>query len=112
MFKVNLSNTYSWPVKAYVAQDGGKQEEQNFDAVFKRTGSTRVDEIRATIGTDKYDAKAICREVLTGWSGVEDANGEVPFSQGALAAVLEVPTVAPAIVLAFLESTSGSTRKN
>jgi len=51
--------------------------------------------------------------VLVGWAGINDDDGkEVPFSQGALERLLDVPMLATAIATAYFSSLSGVKRKN
>ena len=55
----------------------------------------------------------LCDEVITGWSGVQDAKGgEVPFSEKAKADLLNVPLVASSVVTAWLDSLAKAKRKN
>lgn len=113
MFKLSQSQDYSWPVTVSLPADGGKFSKETFDARFLRIPQTRIDELRAQAeSAEKISDHAIAREVLVGWSGITDDGDEVPFSPANLERVLNLPGVAAAIVMAFLESLSGSRRKN
>lgn len=113
MFIISQKATYSWPVAVEFPTDGGKTERQTFDAEFKRLSQTRINEIRALIEKGEITDSELARDVLAGWSGVNDANGDaVPFSERALDQLMDVPLVASAVVLAWLGSLTGIKRKN
>jgi len=55
----------------------------------------------------------IARQVLVGWSGITDDEGEeVPFSKAALDRLLDVPMLATAIVTTYFKSLQGAKQKN
>ena len=55
----------------------------------------------------------IAREVIMGWAGIEDENGEeVPYSITARDQLLDVPMIATAIAGSYLDSKRGAKRKN
>lgn len=113
MFSIKKAvSEYSWPVAVHLPVDGGKIEKQTFDATFKRISATRINEIREAIEAGKITDLSLAGEVLIGWTGVTDGEDVVPFSETNKAALLDIPTVAAAIVRAFFESLSGAPRKN
>jgi hypothetical protein len=112
MFVITQSSSYKWSVKVKVPVDGGRFDEHTFDAVFKRLPQSRIEEMRSSVAGEEYTPKAIAQEIVVGWSGVQDANGDIPFSEDALKTVLELPGVAASIVIAFFDSINGITRKN
>jgi hypothetical protein len=73
---------------------------------------SRVEALREEFTKPTGDAPTIAREIVIGWTGVEDASGAIPFSATALDTVLEIQGVAPAIVGAFFGSSYGVERKN
>lgn len=103
---------YSWPVAVVFPADGGKVEKSTFDAIFKRVSQTRIQEIRDAITEGKITDVQLASEVLVGWNGITDGADPIPFSESARAQVLDIPTVAAAIVRAWFESLSGAPRKN
>ncbi len=105
MFKLQQSESYSWPIKVKMPADGGRFIEQSFDAVFKRLPATKTKElIESENMTDIEFAKA----VIVGWKGItNDDGGEITFTDGTRDALLDVPSVATAIVEAYLMSASG-----
>lgn len=113
MFKLAQSPSYSWSVKIELPVDGGKFEKATFDAEFKRLSQTRINELRTEMEKPGYSEIDLVKEVLLGWSGVVDADGnEVPYSEGARDQLLDIPTVAASIGIAFFESLAGARRKN
>ena len=112
-FVLKQSTSYKWPISLVIPVDGGKRETHTFDGVFKRLSQSRIDEIRQLAiaiergRTEEEDAneRQLSSEVLIGWAGVVDDKGEaVPFSVGALAEMLEIPTVANQILREFFNS--------
>lgn len=119
-FKIVQSDTYKWPVKIVLpAESGGRRETHAFDAIFKRLPQTRINEIIAEIKRTEYsdeeegitDIEA-CKEMLVGWSNVVDDDGELPFTQDSLNAMLNIPTVASQIIKAWFGSQESAKRKN
>lgn len=119
-FKLSVSPTYTWPVKLVLPEDGGHRSVHTFDAQFRRLSQSRIDELSA-IGREMakgeivgdYRDQDVVRELLSGWDGITDDSGKaIPFSEAALAQVIEIPTVAGQIVKAWLESLTEAKRKN
>lgn len=113
MFVISQKTTYTWPVTVEFPVDGGKTDKQTFDGEFKRMTQTRINELRAVIERGEITDTELAREVLAGWEGVNDANGDaVPFTERSRDQLLDVPLVAAAVVLAWLGSLTGAKRKN
>ena len=121
-FVLKQSASYTWPITLILPVDGGRREKHTFDGEFKRLPQTRINEIvrlaremeRGRLNEDDaLEDQDAAREVLAGWSGVVDDDGkEVPFSDGTLTQLLEIPTVAGQIVRAWFESLEVAKRKN
>jgi hypothetical protein len=112
-FVLKQSDSYSWPVTFDLPVDGGRHESQTFDAQFKRMPQKWIRDTAKKIDADKVTDLELAKEVVVGWSGVTDESGkDVPFSQKALEQLLDVPTLAAAIVLAFFGSIAGTKEKN
>jgi hypothetical protein len=124
-FVLKQSATYSWPVPFKVPTDGGKYEKQTFDAEFKRLPQSRINEIQTEVqarirSAEKGEAFesdisdiSIADEVLAGWAGVVDDEGEeVPFSATSKAQLLNIPGLAGSIIEAYFESVAGKKLKN
>jgi hypothetical protein len=121
-FVLKQSASYTWPITLILPVDGGRREKHTFDGEFKRLPQTRINEIvrlaremeRGRLNEDEaLEDQDAAREILAGWSGVVDDDGkEVPFSDGTLSQLLEIPTVAGQIVRAWFESLEVAKRKN
>jgi len=112
-FVLKQSDTYTWPVTFDVPVDGGRHQRQSFDGEFRRVSQSRIREMGQLIESGDMTDSEIASEVLVGWAGINDDDGkEVPFSQGALECLLDVPMLATAIATAYFSSLSGVKRKN
>jgi hypothetical protein len=124
-FVLSQSQSYSWPVVLRLPADGGKREKSTFDAVFKRLPQSRINEIQQLVQQRLKAAEhnedldngvtdqSIADELLVGWAGVVDADGdEVLFTEAAKAQLLDVPMVAGALIGAYFESLVEQKRKN
>jgi hypothetical protein len=123
-FILKQSSSYSWPVAIRMPADGGKREKQSFEAEFKRLPQSRIAEIQAMAQKLVKAAEAgeqlegisdvsVADEVLVGWSGILDEDGEeVPYSETNKAILLEVPLMAASLVQAYFASLTDEKRKN
>lgn len=124
-FVLKQSDSYSWPVSIKLPADGGKRERQTFDAEFKRLPQSRINEIQELVqkqikATERGEATAseisdqsIADEILVGWDGIVDGEGEpVPYSKASKAMLLDVPMMAGALISVYFESLVEQKRKN
>lgn len=123
-FVLKQSDSYVWPVSIKMPVDGGKRQKQTFDAEFKRLPQSRIAEIQATAqklvkanqaGQDieGINDVSVADEILVGWSGIVDEEGQdVPFSEGVKAQLLEVPLLAAALIQSYFESLTDQKIKN
>ena len=124
-FVLNQSQSYSWPVSINLPADGGKREKSSFDALFKRLPQSRINEIQQLVQQrmkaaergDELDNgvtdQSIAAEILVGWSGILDADGDdVPYSEAVKAQLLDVPMMAGALIEAYFTSLVELKRKN
>ena len=112
-FVLKQSDTYRWPVQVDMPVDGGRHERHTFDGEFKRITQSRVREMGELIETGDLIDSDLVREVLIGWDGVNDEDGNpIKFSQKTLDQLVDVPMLATAISKAFFESLAGAKRKN
>ena len=112
MFKLQQSESFSWPVTIKVPIDGGRYASETFDVEFRRLSHSRLQEISEAIEQGELKDPEFVREVVAGWSGITDDSGAVPFSVVMLDRLLDVHGVAKAIVLAYREALAGMLRKN
>ena len=112
-FVLKQSDTYSWPITFDLPVDGGRHQRQSFDGEFMRLPQSRIREIGQLIESGDITDAAIASEVLVGWSGVTDDQGEdIPFSKKTLEQILDVPMLATSVVTAYFGSLQGAKRKN
>jgi hypothetical protein len=124
-FVLKQSDSYTWPVSIKLPANGGKREKQTFEAEFKRLPQSRINEIQMLVhqrikaaerGEDTGEGitdQSIADEVLVGWDGIVDGDGEaVSFNKGTKAQLLDVPMMAGALIEAFFESLVEAKRKN
>ena len=124
-FVLNQSQSYSWPVSIQLPADGGKREKSSFDALFKRLPQSRINEIQQLVQQriksaergDELDNgvtdQSIAAEILVGWAGILDADGDdVPYSEAVKAQLLDVPMMAGALIEAYFTSLVELKRKN
>jgi len=127
-FILDSASTYSWPVEFDVPANAGRRVRQSFDAEFRRIDQDEVEQIVAGVRRREalqedgqelpdelecFDPVSVAGDLLVGWSGIKDANGdEVPFTDATVTRVLKTPTVAAMVVRAWAESIAGSKRKN
>jgi hypothetical protein len=111
----NIAKTvsdYTWPVQVQLPTDGGRHTTETFDARFKRISQTDVQELKSAIQAGTITDVELCSQVLVGWEGIKAGEDPVPYSESARAQLLDIPGVAYAVVMAFLESIAGAKRKN
>ena len=124
-FVLKQSSSYVWPVTVKLPISGGKFEKQTFDAEFKRLPQARINKIQIEVQAriksserneatdDSISDQSIADELLIGWSGVLDEDGdEVPFSESMKQQLLDLPTMATAIIVAYFDSLTGTKTKN
>jgi hypothetical protein len=121
MFKLDLSDTFEYPVKFTTVDAKGRQQNHQFIGVFKRL---ERDEIVNNNSYDEKPGKLSGEEVieadldylmafLVDWKGV-DIGGDATFSRENLRLLLKgVPSMHLAIGNAFSEASNGGRqRKN
>lgn len=108
MFKLGSSDAYYYPVTVERVADGGRFEKSIFDARFKRLPRSETQEMVRRIQAGELLDADVFRLVLIGWRGVVDEGGnELPFSEGAVAKMIEEHPVCPSVVRAWIESLTG-----
>lgn len=113
MFRLVQNDSFTWPIRVDIPVDGGRFESATFDAVFKKVPQSRIKDLQKQIAKDGFDDTAMCREILIGWSGIVDEDGEeVPFSQSNRDRLLDTIGLSSAIVMQFFEALRGNRAKN
>ena len=110
-FQIKQKDSYSWPVKFDIPEDGQYRRE-TFNAVFKNISQSRFQELIELSQSDDFNDVDIVREVVIGWSGItDDKDEEIPFTKAKLEQLLDVLGLATAIASSFVESRKGSAAK-
>ena len=110
MFIIDQSPSYTWPVSFETPEDNGLRKKHTFTAKFKRLTQT---DMEAMIHADGVTDKGLAKGLLIGWHDIKDEKQQdVPFTTATFEQLLDVPGVANAIVMAFLDSIADAKRKN
>jgi hypothetical protein len=112
--KINQSATFWWPVEVSVPVDGGIYERQTFDVQFARMGLSELTDLRADVVSGRIPDIDGFRALVKGWRGVQSDGQDLPFSDGNLQALVEIPGVGLAITSAYNAAIEGGAarRKN
>ena len=124
MFILKKEATFTHPIVFYTPGDGGSQNKETFDAVFKIIPQSRINEIGVQAqkkekelkegimdGTDISDL-LIADEILVGWEGITDGDKEVPFTPATKKQVLDIAGLANLLVPEYLEIVEQQKTKN
>tara|TARA_R110002012_G_scaffold167521_1_gene330984 strand:- start:120 stop:485 length:366 start_codon:yes stop_codon:yes gene_type:complete len=119
-FVLKASDSYTWPVVFRQPGNGGKRVRSDFVAEFARLSQTRIAEIqeqaqKRSDGDENQSISdiSVADEVLVGWEGIQDGDGEeVPYSSAVKAKLLDVPMLASTIIEAYFLSLVEEKRKN
>ena len=112
MFKLDLSDSYTWPVEVSMP-DNGKAKKLRFDASFLRLSQPEIDELMNQAGDGEISDIEFCNRVLDGWKGVQDQDGNAfEYSEANKEILLKIYPVAASIVEAYGNSLTAGRRKN
>ena len=124
MFILKKEATFTHPIVFYTPGDGGTQNKETFDAIFKILPQSRINEIGAQAqkkekelkegiidGTDISDL-LIADEILVGWEGITDGNEPVVFTKSTKKQVLDIAGLANLLVTEYLEVVAQQKTKN
>jgi hypothetical protein len=109
--KLSQSPTFWWPVTVMVPVDGGRHDKQSFDIEFARLSVSESEKLVSGIVSGEISEFDGFRQMVKGWRGVVDDNGDVPFSETILRQLLEIPTMAIAIIQAYKDANSEVARR-
>tara|TARA_R100000781_G_scaffold114551_1_gene85642 strand:- start:1280 stop:1624 length:345 start_codon:yes stop_codon:yes gene_type:complete len=110
---LDQDDTYSWPCSIELPIDDGKYQKHSFKCVFKRLKQSRIKELLDLVAKGDVSDQEVCNEVLAGWSGIEDKDGnEVRFNKTTFKQLIEVPLIATEIGTAYFKSITGAKTKN
>lgn len=123
-FILEQSPTFTWPITIREVTDGGRHRTHQFEAVYRRLPASRMEEaqlqyqqIKAQVVRDEtitgLPTRQIADEILAGWRGITDPQGEeIEFTPASKAQLLEVATVADVLVSTFFEAHDKARVKN
>lgn len=109
MFKITTTPSYFTPVTVELP---GSKTKNVFDAEFVRLPKADIDALLERVNQGEVDDAAFAREIMIGWKGVSDEDGDLEFSTSNLDTLLGIYPVARTIVEAYFASLSGSRLKN
>ena len=115
-FVLSKESSYSRPVPFEVPVDGDEEtgfKEEVITIRFRDVPRSWAQEILDKINADEIDNAEICRQVITGWEGVEDEKGKaIPFTTEGLEELLEKRNFPGSAVAVFFDSLTGRKAKN
>lgn len=107
MIKLNPSATFWQPVKVEMLNEDGKRVEYQFDAQFVRYSRSDFASIIDRVQNSTLSDDELAREILRGWRGVKDADGdELAFNEHNREALIDMWPVLPALIAAFMAANS------
>ena len=103
MFKIDVSDTFTWPVKFSIPGDGDVIEGE-FTAIWKRPPQSRIEQILNP--ETRLTQQELINEFLKGWGeDLGDADGNpLKFNATNLAKVLDIGGMRLAIAASFMEA--------
>lgn len=123
-FVLEQTPTFRWPITIREVQDGGRVRTHQFEAIYRRLPQSRMEAVQLQYQAMKAAAsrdqpieeiptRAIADEILEGWEGITNPDGSaVEVSPQTKAQLLEVATVADALVTTFFEAHDKARVKN
>jgi hypothetical protein len=106
-FVLKKVSSYKWPVSVDVPVDGGKFKKETFTAVFKKMSRSAFNDL-VEQGDD-----ALIGEIVEGWEGVKDEDGEeIEYNEAMRDELFDDPYVMRAVITAYTESLLGAQAKN
>ena len=114
MFKLDLSDSYAFPVKIEVIGENGKQTSYSFTGKFKRFSQSEIDDIVAQSQAGELKDVELAEKVLVGWDKDFLGPDGTPFEYNDenMRLALDTYPVRPSVISAWFESLNGAKRKN
>lgn len=110
MFKLKKTNTFSWPVRIKVPQDGGTFGVSEIALQFEQLPQEAFNDLVKAADMD-FNAELL-RKTVRGWEKVCEEDGTpIPFSDEALEQLLSIPWARNAAAEAYMEAVSGNRAK-
>lgn len=113
MFKLGLTDSYTWPVKIKLPTDEGKVLEQDFFATFKRLSQPEIESMFTDAKGGALNDVELVKKFFIGWKNiVDDSGNQLPFSEALRDQFLSGATIAAQVFNAFTESVASGKSKN
>ena len=109
MFIIDANPTFSAPVSFNLPGDNGVPVVQSFTATFNRLSQSKIDTMLADPTTKDV---AMATALLSGWTGIQAAGADLPFTPDNLNLVLDVQGAATAIVSSYFQAYKDASAKN
>ncbi|MDT8998350.1 hypothetical protein RQP53_03560 [Paucibacter sp. APW11] len=108
MFCLDLSPSFQWPVTFTLPKEsGGTAVSNTFTAELRRLPGSEIDRLAEDARSGKLSDRQIAERLLIGWADgeIRDRNGaNVPVNPATLAALLDVASLAGAVVKGYFEA--------
>ena len=124
MFILKKEATFTHPIVFSTPSDGGTQNEETFDAIFKILPQSRINEIgklanqkqkeinEGIYDGTKIDDYLIAEEILVGWDGITDGEKPIPYTKATKKQVLDIAGLANLLVTIYFEEVAKQKIKN
>jgi hypothetical protein len=109
MFKLAITPSYTANVKGTLP---GMSDPFTFDVEFKRITQSEIAEIGKGDANGNIIYADVCRNIVIGWQGVTDENGDVSFSLAQLDKLLGIFPMGKIIYEAWQNSLQDARLKN
>lgn len=111
MFRLVVSDRVTVPVKGQIADEKGMAQAFSFSLSCKRMSKADLKDRLESLTSGQLDGDDFLREVIEGWSGVQDADGkEIPYSAKALEDLLNVAGISAVAFGAYVEANSAKAK--
>ena len=124
MFILKKEATFTHPIVFYTPSDGGTQNKETFDAIFKIIPQSRINEIgvqaqkkqkeldEGIFDGVKISDYMIADEILVGWDGFTDGENPKPFTTATKKQLLDIAGVANILVEKYFNEVTKQKTKN
>ena len=124
MFILKKEATFTHPIVFYTPSDGGTQNKETFDAVFKIIPQSRINEIgvqaqkkqkeldEGIFDGVKISDYMIADEILVGWDGITDGENPIPFTTASKKQLLDIAGLANILVEKYFNEVTKQKIKN
>ena len=124
MFILKKEATFTHPIVFYTPSDGGTQNKETFDAIFKIIPQSIINEIgvqaqkkqkeldEGIFDGVKISDYMIADEILVGWDGITDGENPIPFTPATKKQLLDIAGLANILVEKYFNEVTKQKTKN